>query len=50
MNQDKIIRKAKETTRKLRYAERTSSDPLYKEASKAIMALLGVLEAREGKR
>lgn len=50
MNSDKITRKAKETARKLRYAGWASPDPLYKEASKAIMALLGALEAREGKR
>lgn len=48
MNCDKIIRRAEETARKLRYAERTSHDPLYKEANKAIMALLGVLGVKEG--
>ncbi len=42
MNKEKIIRKAEETARKLRYAERDSGNPLYKEANKAIMALLGI--------
>lgn len=47
MNQTKIIRRAEETARKLRYAGRNNQDPLYKEAGKAIMALLGVLGVKE---
>lgn len=44
MNRDKIAHKAEETAKKLRHAGRTNPDPLYKEASKAIMSLLGVLK------
>ncbi len=49
MNQTKIILRAKETARKLRQAARDNPDPLYKEADKAIMALLGVVGGKEGK-
>ncbi len=48
MNREKIIRKAEETARKLRHEERASHDPLYKEANRAIMALLGVLGRNGG--
>lgn len=44
MNRDKIVHRAEETARKLRRAERLTADPLYKEAGKAIMALLGVVK------
>ncbi len=44
MNREKIIHRAEETARKLRLAARITGDPLYKEANKAIMALLGVLD------
>lgn len=49
MNKDKIIRRAEETARKLRcaVAVQTHPDPLYKEANKAIMSLLGVLGVKE---
>lgn len=45
MNRAKILLRAEETDRKLRRAERLTGDPLYREANKAIMALLGVVEA-----
>lgn len=48
MNQAKIIRQAKETARKLRReTAQGNRDPLYKEANKAIMALLGVAGEKE---
>ncbi len=45
MNREKIIRRAEETARKLRRAGRLTADPLYNEAGKAIMALLGLVGA-----
>ncbi len=48
MNQEKIVRKAEATARKLRREwGRGNADPLYKEADKAIMALLGVVSEKE---
>lgn len=49
MNEEKIIRRAEETARKLRRAVAVQAHPdqLYKEANKAIMAMLGVLGAKE---
>lgn len=49
MNRDKIIHRAEETARKLRCAAQVSPDPLYKEANKEIMSLLGVLGVKEEK-
>lgn len=48
MNQDKIIRRAEATARRLReQRSRGSKDPLYKEAHGAIMALLGVVSTKK---
>ncbi len=50
MNREKILFRAEETARKLRRAERITGDPLYREAGKAIMALLGVVNTEQGGR
>lgn len=48
MNQEKIVRKAEATARKLRREwERGNADPLFKEANKAIMSLLGIINSKE---
>ncbi len=47
MNREKIIRRAEETARKLRReTAQGNANPLYKEANRAIMALVGVVGER----
>lgn len=50
MNRSKIILRAEETARKLRRAERLTGDPLYRDANKAILALLGVVGTGQNER